>query len=48
MEKSLKVQAQIRQNAEEVSGYLSELSKWEKSVKVKDKVSIIPDCDRPL
>lgn len=27
----MKVQAQIRQNAEEVSSYLTEMSKWEKS-----------------
>lgn len=33
----MKVQAQIRQNAEEISTYLSDLSKWEKSIKVRDK-----------
>ena len=31
----MKVQAQIRQNAEEVSSYLSEMSKWEKSANTK-------------
>lgn len=28
----MKVQAQIRQNAEEVSSYLTEMSKWEKTI----------------
>lgn len=34
---ALKVQSQIRNNAEEISGYFSELAKWEKEIKVKDK-----------
>ena len=39
---TIKVQAQIRQNAEEVSSYLSEMSKWEKSANTKvAKKSII-------
>jgi hypothetical protein len=36
MDKSLKIQAQIRHNAEEVSSYLSDLAKWESSAKQKD------------
>ena len=31
----MKVQAQIRQNAEEVSSYLSDMSKWEKTINSK-------------
>jgi hypothetical protein len=34
---ALKVQNQIRQNAEEISGFFSDLAKWEKDIKVKDK-----------
>lgn len=34
---ALKVQNQIRQNAEEISGFFSDLIKWEKEIKVKDK-----------
>lgn len=36
MDKTMKIQSQIRQNAEEVSTYLSEMSKWEKQIKTKD------------
>jgi hypothetical protein len=34
---ALKVQNQIRSNAEEISGYFSDLAKWEKDIKVKDR-----------
>lgn len=34
---ALKVQNQIRSNAEEISGYFSDLAKWEKEIKVKDR-----------
>ena len=34
---SAMIQAQIRQNSLEVSDYLADLNKWEKSVKKKDK-----------
>lgn len=34
---ALKVQNQIRQNAEEISGFFSDLAKWEKDIKLKDK-----------
>lgn len=37
MDKTLQVQAQIRQNAEGISSALSEMSKWEKQMKIKDK-----------
>jgi hypothetical protein len=37
MDPTMRVQTQIRKNAEEVSTFLSELSKWEKQVKVKDE-----------
>lgn len=37
MAATLKVQAQIRQNAEEISSYLSDLNKWEKSIKKRDQ-----------
>ncbi len=33
----MQIQAQIRQNAEGISAALSEMSKWEKQIKVKDK-----------
>lgn len=33
---ALKVQNQIRQNAEEISGFFSDLMQWEKDIKVKD------------
>lgn len=33
---TLKVQAQIKQNAEEISSYFADLSKWEKSIKKRD------------
>ena len=33
---TIKVQAQIRQNAEEISSFLADMSKWENSVKEKD------------
>ena len=33
---TIKVQAQIRQNAEEISSYLSDMTKWEKSITRKD------------
>ena len=36
-DKSMKLQSQIRQNAEEMSTYMSDLQKWEKSVSTKDK-----------
>lgn len=36
MDNTLKIQNQIRQNAEEVSSYLTDLSKWEKSMKQKE------------
>lgn len=34
---ALKVQNQIRQNAEEISGFFHDLAKWEKDIKLKDK-----------
>lgn len=37
MDATLRVQNQIRHNAEEVSSYLSNLVNWEKSIKKKDK-----------
>jgi hypothetical protein len=37
---ALKVQTQIRQNAEEVSTFLSDLNKWENRAKAKDTVII--------
>lgn len=37
MDKTLQVQNQIRQNALEVSSYLADLSKWEKSAKQLDE-----------
>lgn len=37
MNNTLQVQNQIRNNAEEVSAYFADLSKWEKEIKVKDK-----------
>ena len=33
----MKLQSQIRQNAEEMSSYISDLQKWEKTVSSKDK-----------
>ena len=33
---TLQVQSRIRQNAEEMSSYLTDLSKWEKKMQVKD------------
>jgi hypothetical protein len=36
MDKTLQVQTQIRQNAEEVSSFLSDMQKWEKQIKSKD------------
>eukprot|EP01038_Epipyxis_sp_PR26KG_P015698 gene15698-21241_t len=36
MDKSILIQAQIKQNAEEVSSYLSDMKKWEKKIKSKD------------
>lgn len=36
MNASMKVQAQIRQNAEEISSYLTDLGKWEETVAKKD------------
>lgn len=33
----MQVQAQIRQNAEGISAALSDMTKWEKQIKVKDK-----------
>lgn len=35
MDKSLKIQAQIRQNAEEVQNYLQDLARWEQRVENK-------------
>lgn len=37
MDKTLQVQLQIRQNAEEISSALKEISSWEKSIKTKDR-----------
>jgi hypothetical protein len=34
---TLKVQAQIRQNSEEISSYLADLSKWEKQISTRDQ-----------
>ena len=34
---ALKVQNQIRNNAEEISTYFSDLAKWEREIKVKDR-----------
>lgn len=36
VDKTIVIQNQIRQNAEEVSTFLSDLSKWEKKIKVRD------------
>ena len=37
MDRTLKVQAQIRENAQEVQNYLYDMNKWEKEIKKKDK-----------
>jgi hypothetical protein len=37
MDKTIQLQAQIRQNADEVSNYLSDMLKWEKEIERKDK-----------
>jgi hypothetical protein len=37
MDKTLQVQLQIRQNAEEISSALKEIGKWEKTIKQKDR-----------
>jgi hypothetical protein len=37
MDKTLQVQLQIRQNAEEVSSALKEIGQWEKTIKQKDR-----------
>ena len=37
MDKTLQLQNQIRRNAEEVSSYLGDMRKWEKTIKEKDK-----------
>jgi len=37
MDSTLKIQAQIRQNAEELSSYIADLSKWENDIKFKEK-----------
>jgi hypothetical protein len=37
MDATMKVQAQIRQNADEISSYLKDLSKWEKTIKTRDQ-----------
>jgi hypothetical protein len=37
MDPTIKIQSQIRQNAEEVSQYLSDMAKWEKEISKKDK-----------
>jgi hypothetical protein len=34
---TMKVQAQIRQNSEEISTYLTDLSKWEKTISARDQ-----------
>ena len=34
---TLKVQSQIRQNAEEISAYLTDMAKWEKNITKKDQ-----------
>lgn len=36
MDKTIQIQAQIRQNAEEISSALSEMQKWEKQMKKRD------------
>ena len=36
MDPTMKVQAQIRQNAEEISSYLSTMATWQKTIKKKD------------
>ena len=36
MDKTIQIQTQIRQNAEEISSALSEMSKWEKTMKNRD------------
>ena len=37
MDKTLQVQLQIRQNAEEISSALAEINKWEKQITHKDE-----------
>lgn len=37
MDKTLALQLQIRQNSEEISSALTELSSWEKNISIKDK-----------
>jgi len=41
MDATMKIQAQIRQNAEEVSSYLSQLSSWQNSIKKKDQGIVV-------
>ena len=36
MEKTLQIQTQIRQNAEEISSALTEMQKWEKQMRNRD------------
>ena len=42
------MQAKIRHNAEELSSYLSEISRWEKDIHEKDKSMSISKSKKPL
>jgi hypothetical protein len=48
MSDSLKVQTQIRQNAEELSHYMVDLQKWEKTMNKKQKNSLPKNASKPL
>lgn len=46
-QKSMKLQAQIRQNSEELSAYLTDLNSWEKKISKKDKELLAQGGKRP-
>jgi hypothetical protein len=48
MDKTMQIQAQIRQNAEEVSSYLTDMKKWEKSIKNKDQKLKFSDDNKKI
>lgn len=48
MNSTMKVQTQIRQNAEEVSSFLQEMGKWEKTIKKKDSSMMSKTGVRPV
>lgn len=46
MDKTLQVQLQIRQNAEEISSALKEIGQWEKTIKQKDR-NVLKSTPKP-